>query len=115
MLGASVSGVVEDSSGAGLAGSTIPVGDYQITASKQGFTSQVKTGISLVVGQHSTIDLELQVGELKQVVTIEENSSPVSMSTQETAGLVSERQVKDLPLNGRSFDLLMTLNPAVVN
>jgi hypothetical protein len=141
VVGASVSGVVKDASGAGLAGSniairnletgaervlaaddsgrysapSIPVGNYQITASKQGFTSQVKTGISLVVGQHSTIDLELQVGELKQVVTIEENSSPVSMSTQETAGLVSERQVKDLPLNGRSFDLLMTLNPAVVN
>ena len=141
VVGASVSGVVKDSSGAGLAGSniairnletgaervlatdgsgrysapSIPVGNYRITASKQGFASQVKTGISLVVGQHSTVDLELQVGELKQVVTIDENVSPVNMSTQETAGLVSERQVKDLPLNGRSFDLLMTLNPAVVN
>ena len=141
VVGASVSGVIKDSSGAGLTGASvtirnletgaerilstddsgrysapsIPVGNYQIAASRQGFTSQVKTGILLVVGQHSTVDLELQIGELKQVVTIEENASPVSLSTQETAGLVSERQVKDLPLNGRSFDLLMTLNPAVVN
>jgi len=141
VVGASVSGTVKDATGAGVpqAGVTIqsletgaqrvlttdeagrysapsiPVGDYKITASKTGFTSQVRTGISLEVAQHSTIDLVLQVGELQQAVTIEEQSSPVSLSTQETAGLVSERQVKDLPLNGRSFDLLMTLNPAVVN
>ncbi len=141
VVGASVSGIVKDATGAGLPGTvvtihnlengadrvltsdeggrysapSIPVGNYQITASKEGFASQVKTGIALVVAQHSTVDIELQVGELKQVVTVEESSSPVNMSTQETAGLVSERQMKDLPLNGRSFDLLMTLNPAVVN
>ena len=141
VVGASVSGIVKDASGAGLpqtavsirnlengaerllttdeggryAAPSIPVGSYQISGSKAGFATQVKTGISLVVGQHTSVDLVLEVGELKQTMTVEESSTAVTMSTQETAGLVSERQVKDLPLNGRSFDLLMTLNPAVVN
>ncbi|HWE53062.1 MAG TPA: carboxypeptidase-like regulatory domain-containing protein [Bryobacteraceae bacterium] len=94
---------------------SIPVGSYSITASKQGFAPQVKTGITLEVAGHTTVDFVLQPGEIQQSVTIEEQSSPVTLSAQDTAGLVSERQVKDLPLNGRSFDLLMTLNPAIVN
>ncbi|HYA16864.1 MAG TPA: carboxypeptidase-like regulatory domain-containing protein [Bryobacteraceae bacterium] len=141
VVGASISGTVKDKSGAGLPGAavdirntetgavrklttdeggrysapSIPVGIYEVSATKEGFAPQAKTGIELVVGQHSTVDLDLEVGELKQVVTVEEQASPVTLSTQSTSGLVSERQVKDLPLNGRSFDLLMTLNPAVVN
>ncbi|PMX39121.1 hypothetical protein C1Y17_35720, partial [Pseudomonas sp. MPR-R2A6] len=39
----------------------------------------------------------------------------VNLSTQQTAGLVDERQIKQLPLNGRSYDQLITLNPGVVN
>ena len=39
----------------------------------------------------------------------------VVVTTEDTSGLVSERQVKDLPLNGRSYDQLLTLNPGVVN
>lgn len=94
---------------------SIAVGRYQVTASKPGFHTQVKTGIELAVGQSATIDLTLAVGDLKQAVTVEEAPATVSVSTQETSGLVSERQVKDLPLNGRSYDELMTLNAGVVN
>ena len=49
------------------------------------------------------------------MVTVEEATSPVNLSTQQISGLVSERQVKDLPLNGRSYDQLVTLNPGIVN
>ena len=141
VVGASIGGTVTDRSGAGLplaavniknaetgavrnlltddsgryAAPSIPVGNYEVSVSKDGFSGQKKQGVSLVVGQHTTLDFVLEVGELRQVITVEESASPVSLSTQETAGLVSERQVKDLPLNGRSFDLLMTLNPSVVN
>ena len=71
----------------------------------------MKTGIDLVVGQSAVVDLTLPVGDLKQVITVEEAASPVNLSTQQTSGLVGERQVKELPLNGRSYDELMTLNP----
>jgi hypothetical protein len=75
----------------------------------------VKTGINLMVGQRTVVDLTLPVGELKQIMTVEEALSTVSVSTQRTSGLVNERQIKELPLNGRSYDGLMMLNPAVVN
>jgi hypothetical protein len=94
---------------------SIAVGNYQIVAAKDGFASQQKTGIHLVVGQNVAVDFTLAVGEMRQVVTVEETPPTVSVSTEQTSGVVNERQVKELPLNGRSFDGLMTLNPAVVN
>ncbi len=61
------------------------------------------------------VDLTLPVGEVKQVITVEAAPSPVNQSTQQTSGLVDERQIKELPLNGRSYDQLVTLNPGIVN
>ncbi len=94
---------------------SITVGRYEITASKEGFTAQTKTGVELVVGQSSVVDLALPVGVLEQEITVEEAPAPVTLSTQQSSGLVSERQVKDLPLNGRSYDGLLTLNPGILN
>jgi hypothetical protein len=141
VVGTSIFGAVQDESGAGIsqaqvlirnvetgasrklltdadgryAAPSVAVGAYRITASKEGFATQIKTGIDLPVGQAATVNFALTVGELRQSVTVEESPSPVNLSTQQTSGLVSERQVKDLPLNGRSYDELMTLNAAVVN
>ena len=94
---------------------SIGVGKYQVTASNSGFQSQVKTGIELAIGQSTTVDLTLTVGELKQQMVVEEAATPVNVSTQESSGLVSERQVKELPLHGRSNDEVMTHNAGVVN
>ena len=93
----------------------LPVGQYEVQASKAGFSEKVQTGISLVVNQDATINLTLQVGNIRQEVKVESDASLVNPSTQDISGLVGEEEVKDLPLNGRSFDLLMTLNPGIVN
>lgn len=93
----------------------LAIGKYEVTAAKPGFASESRTGITLVVGQTAEVNLTLNLGELKQVVTVEEQSPVVNLSTEQTSGLVGERQVKDLPLNGRSYDELMTLNPGIVN
>jgi Carboxypeptidase regulatory-like domain len=93
----------------------LPVGRYEVRAKKDGFAEKVRTGIVLVVGQDATADLTLQVGEVKQQVTVVENVPVVNVSTQDISGLVGQQQVKELPLNGRSFDLLLTLNPGIVN
>jgi Carboxypeptidase regulatory-like domain len=93
----------------------LPVGRYEVHASKAGLDGVMRTGISLVVGQVATVDLTLHVGQVKQQITVTENVPVVNASTQEISGLVEEQQVKDLPLNGRSFDLLLTLNPGIVN
>ena len=93
----------------------LPVGHYEVGASKSGFSEEMRRGITLVVGQAATADLSLHVGQVKEQVSVTENVPVVNASTQEISGLVGEQQVKDLPLNGRSFDLLLTLNPGIVN
>jgi len=106
--------LIADGSGVYVAPS-VAVGRYQVTVEKEGFQSQIKTGIEIVVGQSVEVDFALAVGSLQQSVVVEVAPSPVSSSLQQTSGLVNQRQVKDLPLNGRSYDELVTLNPATVN
>ena len=93
----------------------LPVGEYEIRASKSGFAEQVRTGIHLVVGQEAAVDMTLSVGQLSQRVAVRGDAPLVAVTTQDISGLVGEQQVRDLPLNGRSFDLLMPLNPGVVS
>ncbi len=95
--------------------SSLPVGQYQIHARKTGFQEAIRTGIQLVVNQSATVDLTLQVGASSQQITVNEDAPLVSVATTDISGLVAQRQIRDLPLNGRSFDLLLTLNPGVVN
>src|SRR3984957_11415301 len=94
---------------------TLPLGQYEVHARKTGFTEEVRKGVRLVVGQDATVDLSLRVGESSQQVTINADAPPVSVTTADISGVVGEEQVKDLPLNGRSYDLLLTLNPGIVN
>ncbi len=93
----------------------LAVGDYEVTIAKPGFQQTVRSGIRLVVAQDATVDLTLQVSAVKAEVRVSEDAPIVSTSTRDISGLVGEQQVKDLPLNGRSYDLLLPLNPGVVN
>jgi hypothetical protein len=93
----------------------LPVGRYEVHAKKGGFAEKIRTGIGLVVGQDATADLTLQVGQVDQHVTVTDDVPVVNGSTQDISGLVGQRQVRELPLNGRSYDLLLTLNPGIVN
>jgi hypothetical protein len=68
-----------------------------------------------VVGQEAVVNLQLEVGELVQQVTVSAEVPLVNATTAPVSGLVGERQVKDLPLNGRSFDNLLTLNAGAIN
>src|SRR5215472_2822747 len=140
-VSANLSGVVTDPSGAVLSGANVaarnvdtgfsrsavtdsagryqlvalPVGRYEVRARKDGFAEGIRTGIVLAVGQDARADLSLRVGQVSEELKVSGDAALVSVTTQDISGLVTERQVKDLPLNGRSYDLLMTLNPAVVN
>ncbi|HKV23739.1 MAG TPA: carboxypeptidase regulatory-like domain-containing protein [Candidatus Acidoferrum sp.] len=139
-VSASISGVVSDASGARVGSASItvknretgsirtsetdadghysflalPVGDYRVAASKAGFQDDA-AGVRLSVGQEAQVDFTLRVGAEKQQVLVQEDAPLLNTATSDTTGLVGERQVKQLPLNGRSFDLLLTLNPGIVN
>src|SRR5947208_684986 len=138
---ATIVGVVKDSSGALMPGVSIsvkhtetgqtrttistdsgaynvpllPVGAYEITTTMPGFKRQVRSGINLVVGQEAVVDLTLEVGANAEQVTVTGDAPLVNTTTASVSGLVNERQVKDLPLNGRSFDNLITLNAGAIN
>jgi hypothetical protein len=94
---------------------SLPIGPCQVRVEKAGFRIQVRNGIDLVVGQEAVVNLRLEIGDLSEGVTVTEQSPVVNTTTSEVSGLVGERELKDLPLNGRSFDNLLTLNPGVIN
>jgi len=93
----------------------LAVGSYEVRVTKEGFAEAIRSGIRLVVGQDATVDLRLRVGQVSEQVRVTGDAPVVNLTTQDISGLVGERQVKDLPLNGRSYDLLLTLNPGIVN
>jgi hypothetical protein len=140
-VAASVSGRVTDQTGAVISGATIsatsqetgltrstltdsagryeltalPVGEYEVRARKDSFSESVRSGVSLVIGRDAPIDFSLSVGSVTEQVKVAGDAALVSVSTQDISGLIGEHEIRELPLNGRSFDLLMTLNPGIVN
>src|SRR5271157_6040961 len=94
---------------------SLPIGEYEIRVAKAGFAEQIRTGIRLVVGQDASVDVTLHVGPVSQQIKVNSDAPLVSVTTADVSGLVGEQQVKDLPLNGRSYDLLMPLNAGIVN
>ncbi len=93
----------------------LPVGRYEVEVQKSGFAGALRSGIVLVVGQDATADLTLKVGDVNEQVRVVADASMVNSTTQDINGLVGEKEVKQLPLNGRSYDLLLAINPGVVN
>ena len=94
---------------------SLPVGEYEIRVAKAGFQDAIRTGIHLVVGEEANVDLRLQVGVEISQITVTADAPMVTTTTKDISGLVGEQAVKELPLNGRSYDLLLPLNPGIVN
>jgi len=92
----------------------ISVGNYTVSVAVPGFAPYKRTGIAVTVGQTVELTLQLAISG-SDTINVEDVPSTVNTTTEQTAGLVNSRQVKELPLNGRSFDLLLTLNPGIVN
>jgi hypothetical protein len=111
--GASRTAVTDDSGSYRVL--SLPLGALELKAEKQGFKSVVRTGVSLAVGQEAVVNFRLEVGDLVQEMSVSEEAPVVNVTTASVSGIVDERQIKDLPLNGRSFDDLITLNPGTIN
>jgi len=133
---AALSGVVRDTTGAVLPGVSItakntesgltrmvltnetgaytmpslPVGAYEVAAELAGFKQQLRRGITLAVAQEVVLNLTMEVGLVQQTVEVTEEAPLVNATLASTSGLITGEQLKDLPLNGRSFHELMTLN-----
>ena len=141
IVGGSIGGAVTDASGAAIPGAvvvirnqetgserrlttdgeglysapSVPVGRYSVSVARDGFATQQRDGVAVTVGESVRVNTALSASAVSQSIEVTDKPSPVDLTTQQTSGLVDERQVKNLPLNGRSYDQLLTLNPATVN
>src|ERR1700736_1105856 len=136
-----ISGTVQDQSGAAVAGTEItirnldtgiartmisdaggrytapdlPLGNYEVQGQHSGFQTEVRSGINITVGREAVVNLSLKVGQLSEKVTITGEAPLVEATTSAMSSLVDERTIRDLPLNGRSYDQLALLQPGVVS
>ncbi len=134
---ATVTGIVTDSSGAAIpqtkvsitnVGTNIPhatvtnntgeytiplltPGEYKISVDAQGFRSVVQSGITLQVAQTARLDFKLQPGELAQTIQVTGEPPLVQADTSSTGAVIENKQVQELPLNGRQYYSLAYLTP----
>jgi carboxypeptidase family protein len=106
---------VETDASGNYSAASLPVGQYEVSVEKSGFKQQIRRGITLVVGQQAVVNLTLEIGDVQQQVMVMAEAPLVNTTTSSTSGLVGEKEVKELPLNGRSFDQLLTLNVGTAN
>jgi hypothetical protein len=94
----------------------LPIGQYKITASKDGFKATTLDNVILRTGDTRTLDLTLQIGSVDATVEIiEADALPVDRSSFTVGTVIKNEQVQNLPLNGRHWASLMTLAPGAVN
>jgi carboxypeptidase family protein len=138
--GSTISGLVRDSSQAVIAGATVTVtntdtgiskvrqtvgsgryrigelnpGTYQVTVSMTGFSTVTRKEIQLQVGQELALNFDLQVGAMETQVDVTAEVPLVETTSAAVASVVTQEQLRELPLNGRSFTDLVTLQVAAV-
>jgi len=139
VTGATLSGKVTDSSGAVVVGAHIVVekmdtgvtreattnaeglysapnlapGTYEVSISAKGFATQDRHGITLTVGGDQVIDAQLRVGQSNEKIEVDDVAPVLQLQSAEVSAVVDSRTVKELPLNGRSWTDLATLQPGV--
>jgi hypothetical protein len=92
---------------------TLPAGTYQVTASKEGFRQVVRPAVELHVSDVITLNFSLVIGSVSQSVTVEGGVPLVETTASSLGGLVNDRSIADLPLNGRNYIDLSLLQPGV--
>lgn len=138
---ASLAGVVLDETGAALPGATVTIkhvetgrarpviadgegryrapeldpGTYDVMGELTGFQTSVRSGLLLTLGQNAVVNMTLKLGTLAEQVLVTESAPLVEITRGALAGLVDERQIRDLPLNGRDFTQLTLGQPGVIS
>ncbi len=93
----------------------LPPGLYQIRVEQRGFSTEVRTGLTLTVAQEAVVNFQLKVSQVAQEIVITGEAPVVETAGSTLSGLVDEKKIRDLPLNGRDMAQLILLQPGVVN
>lgn len=139
LVGGAIQGVVKDAQGATLPGASIvirnvatgvvheqttdrsghyqvlalPPSEYEVQVALTGFRTVAHRGIRLTVGQTAVIDSTLELGVISETIEVRGDAVTINLASGAVAGLVGEREIRDLPLNGRSFQQLALMQPGV--
>ena len=89
-------------------------GRYEARASLQGFATGVQSGIVLAVSQQAALTLTLKVGTASETITVSGESPLVEVRTSALSAVVTEKTIEELPLNGRNYITLATLQPGII-
>jgi hypothetical protein len=95
---------------------TIPlldIGEYEVSAEKEGFKRFVQSGVTLQVDQHARIDFKLQIGAASESVQVTAEAPLTQTDTSSVGSVIDNQKVVEMPLNGRQFYSLALLVPGV--
>ena len=92
----------------------LPVGHYRLQVAAKGFEAYVQDGITLNVNETASISPHLAVGSERQQVVVRADAEMIEPTVTSMGKVVQERELEDLPLNGRNFSQLGLLQPGVV-
>ncbi len=105
--------VTTDSAGFYTAPNLLP-GTYEVRVTATGFSTQVRTGITLTVGAQQALPITMQVGQVSQTVEVTTEAPTVELTSSTLSAQVTGATVRELPLNGRSWTDLANLQPGVI-
>ena len=91
----------------------LPAGHYSVTIEATGFKKFVKNDIELNVNDRIAVDATLEAGAVSEEVVVTAGAVQIETQTATASGLVSNTEVRELPLNNRNFVQLVTLLPGV--
>jgi hypothetical protein len=95
---------------------TIPlldIGEYEVSVEATGFKKEVKTGITLQVGEVARVDFPMTLGQVSETVQVTAEAPMTETETASVGTVVDNRHVVDIPVNGRQFYSLAALVPGV--
>jgi len=92
----------------------LPAGSYKVRAEAKGFKTIERVNIELEVGKDARIDLVLSPGLVSETLVIEEDAPLVDATSSTLGGTLSNKEINDLPLNGRNYENLLQLRPGVM-
>lgn len=92
----------------------LTAGDYRVRAALPGFQTSIREGITLTIGRHAVVDLELSVGEIEEEIVVRGEAPLVNTQRAGLSVLTDGTTIRELPVNGRDFLRLALLDAGTV-